>query len=300
MENILNSDKVTFLAPAKLNLSLDVKRKLDNGYHEMEMIMQAVSIYDEITLEKNESGGIKVECDVQVTLKSEENIAYKAAEAFFDYCNITKRNITIKILKQIPSQAGMGGGSADAAAVIVGLNKLYDQKLTLKKMMEIGETVGADVPFCLHGKTALVQGIGDIITQIDDFPDCYFVVAKPVCSISTKEAFKLIDNGDLKKRPNTEYIADMIRFKDIKAATDSFVNVFEEVTENKEINEIKKLMCEYGGMTPIMTGSGSAVFCTFLNEEEAVECYYKLSDSGIKTYVCNPIQSGPVLKQKFE
>lgn len=274
-------------ANAKLNFTLDIVGKRDDGYHIMDMVMQAVDLYDDILIKTNK-GPISLTCE-GINLDSESNIAYKAAKAFFEETRING-GCEIEIKKRIPVGAGMGGGSADGAAVIDGLNRLYEANLSTEKLIQIGARVGADIPFCIVGGTARVQGIGEKVTSIEDCPSCFFVVAKPRAWVNTKQAFEDFDKIVVSKRPDTEEVIKSIKNGDILTAAEGFCNVFEQVIIIREAEDIKAFMRLCGGINPMMTGSGSAVFTTFLDEEKAVECYYKLSELSINAYICKPIK----------
>lgn len=299
-------------APAKLNLSLDVTNRLENGYHELETVMQAVDICDEVTVSLSffmenamttsfEPAKITCHCPRFPELDGEGNIAYKAARSFLDAADINKSCIGVEIIirKQIPFGAGMGGGSADAAATLIALNHLCKTNLSLEALCEIGVTLGADVPFCIIGGTCLARGIGEKLTQIKSFPACFFVVAKPSAFISTKAAYAALDNSDGKiiNHPNTTALLEAINNEQPVKASDFFLNVFEQVTDNKEIEGVKKALKQHGGLNPTMTGSGSAVFALFEEESAARDCYFSLcnlsSGSAGSVYICSPIDCGP-------
>lgn len=280
-------------APAKLNFSIDIVGVRDDGYHLMSMIMQTIDLCDRVKIEIDDSNEIKVNCKSLYLNSPKDNIAHKSATAFFDFNCITKRGIIITIDKHIPSGAGMGGGSADGAAVLIGLNLLYSTRLSEEQLMQIGEAVGADIPFCLYGGTALVEGIGEKVTSIANFPHCYIVVAKPSVSVNTKSAFKAYDDGKITNRPDTKGLIISIKWQDILTAATQFCNVFEEVVNIPEMDYIKDRMSSFNGLNPIMTGSGSAIFSVFLEEADALACYYSLCEDSIKTYICEPIRTGP-------
>lgn len=280
-------------APAKLNFSIDITGVREDGYHLMSMVMQTINICDIVKIETNNTNNIEMNCK-GVTLNShKDNIAYKCACEFFAKTDIANRGVTISIEKNIPSGAGMGGGSADGAAVLVGLNILYNTNLSEEELMDIGKKIGADIPFCIYGGTALVEGIGEKVTPIADFPNCYIVVAKPSVSVSTQSAFKNYDNQNITTRPDTKGLISSIKWQDVLTACSKFCNVFEEVIHFKEMDFIKDKMKSFGGLNPIMTGSGSAIYSIFLDERAALDCYYSLCENSINTYVCEPVKTGP-------
>ncbi len=180
-------------AAAKINLMLDILKKLDNGYHALFMIMQSVDLYDTVSVEKNSENKIIIKCDTDGVPCNEKNIAYKCAVAFFDAFALKDRGVTIKIEKVIPMAAGTAGGSADGAAVLYCLNKIYDTKLSTKELCEIGAKVGADIPFSIVGGTAIALGTGTIIAPVKDLPECYIVLCKPEQDVSTLEAYAEFD-----------------------------------------------------------------------------------------------------------
>ena len=280
-------------APAKLNFSIDIVGVREDGYHLMKMIMQTVDLCDTITIEKNQQMSMKIHCKGLVLDSEKDNIAYKSAEHFFNVMGIVDRGVSISIEKQIPSGAGMGGGSADGAAVLVGLNILYEANLSEDELMKIGEQVGADIPFCIYGGTALVEGIGEKVTPISDFPHCHIVVAKPSVSVNTKAAFRAYDDGNITQHPDIQGLISAIKWQDILLATKKFCNVFEEVVDLSEMSYIKEQMSHHGGLRPMMTGSGSAIFSIFTKDEDALSCYYHLCEQDIKAYICQPIKIGP-------
>lgn len=292
---------LTLMAPAKLNLSLDITSRREDGYHELETVMQTVDICDRVTvsLSMENGGGIFLRCPGFPELEGDGNIACKAARAFFKAANINIDMLRVDILirKHIPFGAGMGGGSADGAAVLVGLNRLCNTSFTIQRLCEIGVLVGADIPFCIMGGTALAKGIGEILTPLSPFPDCRFVVVKPSVSISTAAAYMAADNGGIKKRPQTLKLLEAIKKGDIKNAANSFSNVFEQVTppvQYTEISKAKSVLSAYGAINPTMTGSGSAVFGLFPDIQGANDCYFSLCDEGMKgVYICEPVKSGP-------
>ena len=192
--------QVTVHAPAKINLTLDIVGVREDGYHLLESIFQAVSVYDKITVKKKWGKGITLDA-LDCNCPAEKNTAYKAAVAFFRYTGL-KKGVKITIKKHIPQQAGMGGGSADAAGVLWALNRLFNTRLTVGQLCEIGLTIGADVPFCVMGGTAFVTGIGEGLQPLPALPDCYIVVAQPDRGISTKEAYAAVDNAVITHRPD--------------------------------------------------------------------------------------------------
>lgn len=285
--------KITVKAAAKINLMLDILEKLPNGYHSLWMIMQSVSVYDRVSVEKKTSGGITISCSEDGIPTDERNIAYKAAEKFFDYCGEEDRNIHIEIEKNIPHAAGLAGGSADGAAVITALNSLYEKNLPVKKLCQIGVKVGADVPFCIQGGTMLAQDIGQVLSQLPDMPSCFFVLAKPQQGVSTAEAYAAVDSMNL-RHPDAHTMFRSVVDGDLKGIAKSLGNVFEQAVDVHERVSIKEIMRNNDAMGCCMSGSGPTVFGIFENSENAEKCAQELSKKikGVTVHVCTPAEYG--------
>lgn len=285
--------KITVKAAAKINLMLDILEKLPNGYHSLWMIMQSVSVYDRVSVEKKTSGGITISCSEDGIPTDERNIAYKAAEKFFDFCDEEDRNIHITIEKNIPHAAGLAGGSADGAAVITALNSLYEKNLPVKKLCQIGVKVGADVPFCIQGGTMLAQDIGQVLSQLPDMPSCFFVLAKPQQGVSTAEAYAAVDSMNL-RHPDAHTMFRSVVDGDLNGIAKSLGNVFEQAVDVHERVSIKEIMRNNDAMGCCMSGSGPTVFGIFENIENAEKCAQELSKKikGITVHVCTPAEYG--------
>lgn len=285
--------KITVKAAAKINLMLDILEKLPNGYHSLWMIMQSVGVYDRVTVEKKESGGITISCSEEDIPTDERNIAYKAAEKFFDFCGEEDRNIHINIEKKIPHAAGLAGGSADGAAVITALNSLYEKNLPVKKLCQIGVKVGADVPFCIQGGTMLAQDIGQVLSQLPDIPSCFFVLAKPQQGVSTAEAYAAVDSINL-RHPDAHTMFRSVVDGDLEGIAKSLGNVFEQAVDVHERVPIKEIMRKNGAIGCCMSGSGPTVFGMFRNRGCAVKCAQELSEKikGLTVNVCAPAEYG--------
>ena len=262
-------------AYAKLNLTLDVLGKRSDGYHDLQSVMQTISIRDDIEIDIGTSAPWRLECDKDDIPTDERNLAWKAAKVFFDLLNLEPNGITIRITKRIPSGAGLGGGSADAAAVLRALNKHYNSPLSILALAELGASVGSDVPFCVIGGTAMVEGRGERLRKLTDMPDCIFVVCKPDFSISTPELYKKIDEIEIAKRPDNAAMESALLAGDLGKIAENLCNVFDPLVtaEHLELNYIKSIFNSYGSAGQQMTGSGSAVFA-ITNEFEfaAVIC----------------------------
>lgn len=256
-------------AYAKLNISLDVSRAREDGYHDMLMVMQSVSLADELKLELNGSGSIKASCNLPYIPRGDDNLAVKAVRLLLEKTSNGKLGADIRIEKTIPVGAGMAGGSTDAAAAIRACNRELGSPLGESELLELAAKTGSDVPFCLIGGTALAQGRGELLTELPDFPDCCFVIAKPEFSISTPEFFRALDSIKLRMHPDTDGIISALEAGDLKNICRRMYNVFEDVPDRRlrAVSEIKSALSEAGSLGAIMTGTGSAVFGIFEKDE---------------------------------
>ena len=275
-------DKISINAMAKINLGLDVLRRRENGYHDVKMIMQTVNIYDTLEFVKTEESGITVKVDAVELPTDENNLIYKAAKLLFDKCGVAK-GVMITLTKRIPIAAGMAGGSTDAAAALVGINQLFDLKLSMQELKDLGVKIGADVPYCIEGGTALSEGIGEILTKLPNAPDCFVVVAKPEISVSTKYVYENLHANELKYHPDIDGMAEAIRDGDLDGVCTRMENVLETVTEKRYpvISELKALLKSAGAENALMSGSGPTVFAIFKEEEEAKRALEIVRDSGL-------------------
>lgn len=275
-------------ANAKINIFLEVGRKREDGYHDIESVMQTVSLCDYITLSCQSLPGITLSCTDSSLPFGEKNTAYMAAVNFFDYCGI-ERGAKIHIEKHIPHEAGLGGGSADAAAVINGLDILYKTNLTLEQRQSIGKKVGADVPFCITGGSCIVRGIGEIIESCPPLPDCRIIIAKKGDGISTGYAYELIDRTPKERRGITD-IQKSLYDKNLKSIAGQMKNDFEPIVLpiRPKCAELKNIMQKNGALVSMMSGSGTAVFGIF----EDLQCVDKASENlrALKTnfHLCHP------------
>ena len=265
-------------AYAKINLGLDVIGKLENGYHEVRMVMQTVGIYDELSFEKTESG-ITVTTDSGELPTNEDNLIYQAAKLMMETYGI-QGGIRIHLTKNIPIAAGMAGGSTDAAATMKGMNRLYDLDCTLKELMELGVKIGADVPYCIMGGTALGEGIGEKLTALPAAPDCYLLVAKPDINVSTKYVYNHLDAEGIAEHPDIDGMVQAIEKGSLQGILNRLGNVLETVTVKAYpvIDTIKNRMKELGAVGSLMSGSGPTVFGIFLEEAKAQEAYEKIKE----------------------
>ena len=277
---------------AKINLMLDILKKLPNGYHSLFMIMQSVDLYDTITVEKNNENKIVIKCDTDGVPCNEKNIAYKCAKAFFNACNIEEQGITIEIEKNIPMAAGTAGGSADGAGVLYCLNKIYDTNFTQKELCEIGSKVGADIPFSLTGGTAITLNTGDIIAPVKDLPECYIVLCKPDQDVSTPEAYAQFDALSRVRNLDRVSMIEAVANADYEKICAYCGNVFEQAVEVPKRPHIKGVMRKCGADACCMSGSGPTVFGLFSNKEKAEDCYNKLTKKYNSVYLCKPTNKG--------
>ncbi len=284
--------KKTVKAPAKINLTLEVLSKRPDGYHELATIMQAVSLYDIITLSDNDSGKITISCNYEGVPCDEKNICFKAAERFFEYTKLENKGLHIDIDKTIPTQAGLAGGSSDGAAVIMGLNSMFGTMLKPAEMNALGERVGADVPFCIEGGTKLCTGIGTDIKRLPSLNCSDIVICKPdTVSVSTAEAYQKVDA----LKPHASYTDEMIKAlysRDMFMISTTIFNDFELALQIPEVNEIKGIMLKNKARGAGMSGSGSAVFALFSSPRRAKACCEALKERYPETFLCKPIKTG--------
>ena len=284
---------VRIRAHGKINLGLDVLRKREDGYHEVRMIMQSVGLYDNIeivNLGQSQTG--KAEIDVETNLRylpnNENNLAYKAALLLMEEFYISA-HISIKIRKMIPVAAGMAGGSADAAAVLKGINKLFGLRLTNEELKKRGVTLGADIPYCIDGGTALSEGIGEILTPLPPMPPCIILLVKPPINVSTKLVYGKLDAGNIDYHPDIDGMINAIKNGSLKELADKMGNVLATVTEGEYpiVTEIREKMVSMGALNAMMSGSGPTVFGIFDNRELAKEAYnyFKSSELGRQVYL---------------
>lgn len=258
-------------ARAKINLTLDVLGKREDGYHDLKMIMQTVSLYDGVYMKKIEKGKIKVKSNLFWLPADERNLAHKAAKLLIDEFKLDN-GIFIELNKQIPVAAGLAGGSSDCAAVLVGMNKLYQLKIPKNKLMEYGARLGSDVPYCILRGTALAEGVGDFLTKLPECPFCYVVLVKPPVSVSTAKVFRGLHLENIKERPQTEKMISCIEKKDIPGIGKYLCNVLENevIPKYPEIKKVKEELMLAGAAGSIMSGSGPTVFGLFLEKEKAL------------------------------
>lgn len=261
--------KFQMKAYGKINLGLDVVGKLPNGYHEVKMVMQTVGIYDELSFEKTESG-IEITSDSAELPTDENNLIYRAARLIKEKYHI-REGIRIHLQKNIPIAAGMAGGSTDAAASMKGISRMFGLDISLPELMKMGVEIGADVPYCVIGGTALAEGIGEKLTPLEPAPECYVLVAKPDINVSTKYVYEHLDLEGIEKHPDIDGMVEAIGAGSLQGILDRMGNVLETVTipAYPVIQDIKQRMRELGAVNSLMSGSGPTVFGIFLEKRMA-------------------------------
>lgn len=277
---------------AKINLSLDILGKRADGYHLLDMVMHSVSLCDTLTLTEMKEG-VTVSCDREGIPCGPENTVYRAAEAFYRYTKRTP-DIQISIDKQIPSQAGLAGGSADAAAVLRALNLMHQTNLSMETLCEIGLTVGADVPFCVVGGAARVQGIGEKWRPVIPLPDCRIVICKPPLGVNTAEAYaKADEQGGTGRALYTKQVLQGLEQGDLSEIGSALGNAFSDLLPLPEVDIIRDHMLRDGAAGACMTGSGSAVYGLFASGDAAEQCGRGLLPLYPETFLCRPIRTCP-------
>ena len=278
-------------AYAKVNLTLDVLGKRDDGYHDLKSVMQTISLRDDIEIDVGTGKPWTLRCDKEGIPCDEKNLAWKAAKLYLDTVQKDPDGLEIRITKRIPSEAGLGGGSADAAAVLRALNRHYGEPLSLPALAELGALVGSDVPFCVIGGTCAVEGRGERLRKLPDMPDCIFVVCKPDFSSSTPELYRKLDENPITRHPDHTAMESAILAGDLLEIAKNVYNVFDPLVtkEHLEINYIKSIFNSYGSVGQQMTGSGSAVFCMVSEFEVAAVICSMLKENYPLVYLAKPV-----------
>ena len=276
---------------AKVNLTLDVLEKRDDGYHDIQSVMQTISLRDDVEIDVDTGKPWKLTCSMDGIPEDDRNLAWKAAEVFYATTGIQTDGIEIRITKRIPTEAGLGGGSADAAAVLRALNKHYGSPLSILALAEVGAQVGSDVPFCVVGGTAAVEGRGDRLRKLPDLPDCVFVVCKPDFSSSTPELYRKIDETAVAKRPDHRSMESAILAGDLGKIAENLCNVFDPIVtaDHLELNYIKSIFNNYGAVGYQMSGSGSAVYAIVSEFEYAAVICGMLKENYPQIYIAKPV-----------
>lgn len=278
--------EISVKALAKINLGLDVVRRREDGYHEVRMVMQTIHLFDRLQIARNSSGNITMSTNLSFLPTNENNLVYKAAKLLKDEFQI-KDGIDVKLHKHIPVAAGMAGGSTDAAAVLYGMNRIFDLGLSKEELMQRGVKLGADVPYCVMRGTALAEGIGEKLTALPPMVKCPVLIAKPQISVSTKFVYENLKLNEQTVHPDIDRLVEDIRVKDLHAIAGDMGNVLETVTipNYPIIGEIKDHMMEHGAINSMMSGSGPTVFGLFDNEHVAAEAYEAMRASGLAKQV---------------
>lgn len=276
---------------AKLNLTLDVLGKRDDGYHDLRSVMQTVSIRDDIEIDLGTESPWQLECSNESIPCDETNLAWKAAKVYFDATGKDPNGLSIRILKRIPTEAGMGGGSADAAAVLRALNRHYGHPFSVLALAELGAAVGSDVPFCTLCGTVAVEGRGERLRKLPDIPDCFFVVCKPDFSSSTPLLYGMIDKEPLGNRPDHKAMEKALYEGNIGAVAANLRNVFDPLVtrDHLELNYIKSIFNSYGAIGQQMTGTGSAVFAITTSFEHAAVICNMLKENYPQVFIAKPV-----------
>lgn len=283
-------NKIELKALGKINLGLDVLGRRENGYHDVRMVMQTLYLYDQITITKKETPGIDLKTNLFYLPVDENNLAYRAAKLLMDEFDV-KEGVSIYLDKHIPVAAGMAGGSSNAAAVLFGINRMFDLGLSQQELMDRGVTLGADVPYCIMRGTVLAEGIGEILTPLPALPKCYVLIAKPPISVSTKLVYEKLDSHEIEDHPDIDGILEGLKEQDIKKIAFCMGNVLEKVTveEYPVIEDIKNVMKEEGALNAMMSGSGPTVFGIFDNKHLARKAADKIRKMELakQVYVTN-------------
>lgn len=284
--------QLTIKAPCKINLSLDICGRLPNGYHQMDMVMQTVGLCDTITLTLSGVEGVSMTCSDEALACDDSNICVRCAKAFFEHVSLPPK-VHIHLEKRIPMMAGLGGGSADGAAVLCGLNKLYGTGISCEELCDIGFKIGADIPFCIKGGTQRVQGAGE---KMSDAPklrgDCYVLIAKPTFPVSTKLAFQGFDQQTDPQRADVNGMMQKLKVGELSGIANKLANVFEPFCRPEEIRALKAIMLEQGAAGALMSGSGSAVFALFHEQTQAEACAQFLRPMVEQVDVVQPLSEG--------
>ena len=276
---------------AKVNLTLDVMDKREDGYHDLKSVMQTISIRDDVEIDVDTGAPWTVSYTDEDIPTDERSLVWKAADVFYAATGLKTTGLSIRVTNRIPTQAGLGGGSADAAAVLRALNKHYNMPLSILALAEIGAQVGSDVPFCVLCGTAMVEGRGEKLRKLPDIPDCFFVVCKPEFSCSTPELFRKLDESVIAHRPDNQAMESALLTGDLQKIADNIYNVFDPVVtkDHLELNYIKSIFNSYGAIAYQMSGSGSAVFAIVTEFEHAAVICNMLKDNYPQVYIAKPI-----------
>ena len=281
----------TLTAPAKVNLALDILGARSDGYHDMKMVMQTISLCDTVSVEETASG-FELRTDGDFIPAGKKTLEQRAAEAFFEAAGLPVPGLRVTLEKVTPAYAGLGGGSADVAALLRILRDNYAPEMSTEELERIGFTVGSDMPFCVRGGTALAEGRGEVLTDLPPLPDCWFVLCKPDFGIPTPSLFALVDGGELTCRPDIGGMGLALESGDLAGVAARLGNVFEEVLpeEYHEVFTIKNRLMELGALNAAMSGSGPTVFGIFSEQETAKRAAEVLKETYQQTYLAVPVK----------
>lgn len=269
-------DEFTIHAPAKLNLTLDVLGRREDGYHDLKMVMQSITLADRLTLRPGRAPGIQVSSSFHFLPTGEKNLAGKAAVCFYQALGRPARDLDISITKHVPVCAGMAGGSSDAAAVLRALNRLEGDPFSPEELAHVGEAVGSDVPYCVLGCTALAQGRGEVLTPLSPLPHCWVVACKPDFPVSTPELFARIDSCRIRRRPDADGLMAALEQGDLMEVARRMYNVFEDVLPERQlarVADIKNTLIQQGALGANMSGTGPTAFGLFSSQSQAQAAY---------------------------
>ncbi len=274
---------------AKINLTLDIIGKLPNGYHELCMIMHSVDLFDEILIRPNGSGNCAMTANLKYLPCDDRNIILKAIRAFYEASGIAPEGFDIHLQKSIPVAAGLAGGSSNAAGILRYLNDRYDRFFPEEQLLKLGESIGADVPYCMVGGTCLAEGIGEKLTPLPAPPECHFVVAKPANKgISTKEIFSMVELAKIRLHPDTKGMLQALQSGDLQGIARRLYNVLEPYTLQKspDVDSLKLTLLENGALGALMSGSGNAVFGIFDSLAQAQKAAQQLEYKTKQVFIC--------------
>lgn len=283
---------ITEQAPAKVNLTLDILGKRPDGYHDLKMVMQTVSLYDTVTVTETAGEAVSVSVDWGDLPAGPDNIAWKAADVFFRRTGLPRRGLAIALQKRIPAQAGMAGGSADGAAVLRVLRRLYAPELPMTELEDMAAEAGSDVPFCVRGGTVLAEGRGERLYDLPPLPACWLALCKPAFGLSTPALFGRVRVPELKHRPDHNAMEQALAAGDLPSVARQLANVFEEVLtaeEGREIRTIEETLLAHGALGAVMTGSGPTVFGLFSQQTRAEAAAEALRRPDRQVFVARPV-----------
>lgn len=287
--------RLNLKALAKINLGLDVLGKRENGYHDVRMVMQSIYLYDEVRIEAVPAPGISLRTNLTFLPTDKGNIAYKAAAMLQEEFGL-REGVHITLDKHIPVAAGMAGGSSNAAAVLFGMNRLFELGLTQEELMERGTRLGADVPYCIMRGTVLAEGIGEKLTPLPAMPKCTVLIAKPSVSVSTRVVYEALDAGNIKNHPDIDGLIEGLGQKDLKKIASCMGNVLEDVTipMHPVIEQIRQEMLEAGALGAMMSGSGPTVFGLYDDKFKAIQAQEKIRKKALarQVYITNVHSAG--------